>query len=30
MVNRELLGELARRAPPLPGRETLAFIDIDA
>ena len=29
-VNRELLGELARRAPLLPGRETLAFIDIDA
>ena len=30
VVNRELLGELARRAPLLPGRETLAFIDIDA
>ena len=30
MVNRELLGELARRAPLLPGRETLAFVDIDA
>ena len=30
MVNRELLGELVRRAPLLPGRETLAFIDIDA
>jgi hypothetical protein len=30
MVNRLLLGELARRAPLLPGRETLAFIDIDA
>jgi hypothetical protein len=29
-VNRHLLGELARRAPLLPGRETLAFIDIDA
>jgi hypothetical protein len=25
-----MLGELARRAPLLPGRETLAFIDIDA
>ena len=30
MVNRLLLGELARRAPLLPGRETLAFVDIDA
>jgi len=30
MVNRELLGELARRAPLLPGKDTLAFIDIDA
>jgi Transposase DDE domain group 1 len=30
IVNRELLGELVRRAPLLPGRETLAFIDIDA
>jgi len=30
VVNRLLLGELARRAPLLPGRETLAFIDIDA
>jgi hypothetical protein len=30
MVNRLLLGELARRAPLLPGRGTLAFIDIDA
>jgi hypothetical protein len=30
MVNRLLLGELARRAPLLPGRDTLAFIDIDA
>src|SRR5580704_16640550 len=29
-VNRLLLGELARRAPLLPGRETLAFVDIDA
>ena len=29
-VNHELLGELARRAPLLPGRDTLAFIDIDA
>jgi hypothetical protein len=29
-VNRELLGELARRAPLLPGRDTLAFVDIDA
>ena len=29
-VNRLLLGELARRAPLLPGREQLAFIDIDA
>jgi hypothetical protein len=30
LVNRELLSELARRAPLLPGRETLAFVDIDA
>ena len=30
MVNRQLLGELARRAPLLPGRQTLAFIDVDA
>ena len=30
MVNRQLLGELARRAPLLPGKGTLAFIDIDA
>jgi hypothetical protein len=30
MVSRLLLGELARRAPLLPGREVLAFIDIDA
>jgi hypothetical protein len=29
-VNRQLLAELARRAPLLPGRETLAFVDIDA
>jgi len=29
-VNRLLLGELARRAPLLPGKEQLAFIDIDA
>jgi hypothetical protein len=29
-VNRLLLGELARRSPLLPGRETLSFIDIDA
>jgi len=29
-VNRELLGELAARAPLLPGKDTLAFIDIDA
>jgi hypothetical protein len=28
-VSRQLLGELARRAPLLPGRDTLAFIDID-
>ena len=28
-MNRRLLGELARRTP-LPGRDTLAFIDIDA
>jgi Transposase DDE domain group 1 len=30
MVNRLLLAELARRAPLLPGREQLAFVDIDA
>ena len=30
MVNRQLLGELARCAPLLPGKDTLAFIDIDA
>jgi hypothetical protein len=29
-VSRLVLGELARRAPLLPGRDTLAFIDIDA
>ena len=29
-VNRLLLGELARRAPLLSGREQLAFVDIDA
>src|SRR6185369_10204780 len=29
-VNRQLLAELARRAPLLPGKQTLAFIDIDA
>ena len=30
MVNRQVLGELARRAPLLPGRDTPAFVDIDA
>jgi hypothetical protein len=30
MVNRQLLAELARRAPLLAGKEQLAFIDIDA
>jgi len=30
VVNRQLLGKLARRTPLLPGRDTLAFIDIDA
>jgi hypothetical protein len=30
MVNRQMLGELTRRASLLPGKETLAFIDIDA
>jgi len=30
MVNRHLLGELARRAPLLPGKDQLAFVDIDA
>jgi len=29
-VNRELLAELARRAPLLPGKDVLAFIDIDS
>jgi hypothetical protein len=29
-VNRLLLAELARRAPLLPGKETLAFVDIDS
>ncbi len=29
-VNREMLVELARRAPLLPGKDTLAFIDIDS
>src|SRR5215469_6058056 len=29
-VSRLLLADLARRAPLLPGRETLAFIDIDS
>ena len=29
-VSRLVLGELARRAPLLPGRDTLAFVDIDA
>jgi hypothetical protein len=29
-VNRLLLAELARRAPVLPGRDVLAFIDIDS
>ncbi len=29
-VSRLLLGELARRAPLLPGRDTVAFIDIDS
>src|SRR6266550_6981454 len=29
-VSRQLLAELARRAPLLPGRDTLAFVDIDA
>jgi hypothetical protein len=30
VVNRRMLGELARRTPLLPGRDMLAFIDIDA
>jgi hypothetical protein len=29
-VNREFLAELARRAPLLPGKGTLAFVDIDS
>jgi len=29
-VNRELLAELARRAPLLTGKDTLVFIDIDS
>ena len=29
-MNRELLAELPRRAPLLPGKDTLAFVDIDA
>jgi hypothetical protein len=29
-VNRLLLAELARRAPPLPGKETVAFTGIDS
>jgi hypothetical protein len=29
-VNRTMLGELARRAPLLPGKDQLAFVDIDA
>jgi hypothetical protein len=29
-VSRLVLGELARRAPLLPGKDTLAFIDIDS
>ena len=29
-VNRLLLGELARRSPLLPGKDVLAFVDIDA
>ena len=29
-VNRQLLAELARRAPLLPGKQTLAFVDIDS
>jgi hypothetical protein len=29
-VNRLLLAELARRAPLLPGKDTLAFVDIDS
>src|ERR1700691_139053 len=29
-VNRQLLAELARRAPLLPGKDQLAFVDIDS
>jgi hypothetical protein len=29
-VNRLMLGELARRAPLLPGKDVLAFVDIDS
>ena len=29
-VNRQLLAELACRAPLLPGKDTVAFVDIDA
>src|SRR5258708_39655417 len=29
-VNRLLLAELARRTPLLPGKQTLAFLDIDS
>jgi len=29
-VHRAMLGELARRAPLLPGRDVLAFVDIDS
>src|SRR5246500_3185789 len=29
-VNRQLLAELVRRAPLLPGRDVLAFVDIDS
>ena len=29
-VNRQLLAELARRAPLLPGKDVLAFVDIDS
>jgi hypothetical protein len=29
-VNRQLLAELARRSPLLPGKDVLAFVDIDS
>ena len=29
-VNRQLLAELAARAPLLPGKDVLAFVDIDS